>query len=247
MDGNIDGFFSAGSVTHTGGSSLCVRVPAFARSWCLTLPRIACVRRTLDPDPQPWWYVDLGQSQVVGSIRVWNRQDEIDTDEMQVVTTTAAGPLRGSFRLSYEADGVVEYTDDIAVDAVAQVQQEDQSSSVAGVGAGESMQAKLQALSKLVQVSVSRSSADKYGGYSWSITFLSEPGNLEQLRVHWNNITSPFGEVSVRTPIQGSSSVWYVGCTRVLLALRRLTRHVWGPACCPGSAKTVKPSPCLAA
>lgn len=149
----------------------------------------------------------------MGSIRVWNRQDEIDTDEMQVVTTTAAGPLRGSFRLSYEADGVVEYTDDIAVDAVAQVQQEDQSSSVAGVGAGESMQAKLQALSKLVQVSVSRSSADKYGGYSWSITFLSEPGNLEQLRVHWNNITSPFGEVSVRTPIQGSSSVWYVGCT----------------------------------
>lgn len=24
VDGNIDGFFSAGSVTHTGGSSLCV-------------------------------------------------------------------------------------------------------------------------------------------------------------------------------------------------------------------------------
>ncbi|MFM1988984.1 MAG: hypothetical protein RJA99_1941 [Pseudomonadota bacterium] len=45
VDGSRDGTYTAGSVTHTG------------------------------TDPQPWWQVDLGASQAIGAIRVWNRGD----------------------------------------------------------------------------------------------------------------------------------------------------------------------------
>jgi RHS repeat-associated protein len=45
VDGNTDGNYMAGSVTHTNGES------------------------------QPWWQVDLGGAQAVGSVRLWNRTD----------------------------------------------------------------------------------------------------------------------------------------------------------------------------
>jgi hypothetical protein len=44
-DGNVDGRFESNSTTHT----------AF--------------------EPQPWWQVDLGTSQRIGTIRIWNRSD----------------------------------------------------------------------------------------------------------------------------------------------------------------------------
>jgi hypothetical protein len=45
VDGNTDGVFSDGSVTHTNN------------------------------DPYAWWSVDLGTAQAVGDIRIWNRTD----------------------------------------------------------------------------------------------------------------------------------------------------------------------------
>lgn len=45
VDGNTDGFFGNGSVTHTSNTL------------------------------QPWWQVDLGSVQTVGSIKLWNRTD----------------------------------------------------------------------------------------------------------------------------------------------------------------------------
>ncbi|WP_406387322.1 discoidin domain-containing protein [Streptomyces sp. NBC_00887] len=47
-DGNADGSFPAGSVTHTSETPL---------------------------DNNPWWQVDLGTSQTVGQIKLWNRTD----------------------------------------------------------------------------------------------------------------------------------------------------------------------------
>ena len=60
VDGNVGGHFSAGSVTHTGDRA--------------------------SVDPQPWWQVDLEVDQFVGSIRIWNREDEIETDEVSLYT-----------------------------------------------------------------------------------------------------------------------------------------------------------------
>ena len=48
VDGVTNGFFSENSVTHTAGHGL-------------------------NNDPNPWWQVDLGSEQTVGTIRLWNR------------------------------------------------------------------------------------------------------------------------------------------------------------------------------
>jgi alpha-L-fucosidase len=45
VDGNTDGTFLAGSVTHTANG------------------------------PEEWWQVDLGTSRTIDSIVLWNRQD----------------------------------------------------------------------------------------------------------------------------------------------------------------------------
>ena len=43
------------------------------------------------------------------------------------------------------------------------------------------------------------------------------------MSVYWNNITSPAGQVTVRTPIEGSASVWYVTVLVLWLYRVRLT------------------------
>ena len=48
VDGNTNGDFFAGSVTHTGENPY---------------------------DTNPWWQVDLGSSQQVGTVELWNRTD----------------------------------------------------------------------------------------------------------------------------------------------------------------------------
>lgn len=182
VDGNVAGHFSDGSVTHTGNPT--------------------------GTDPQPYWQVDLGQDFVVGTIRVWNRQDELETDEVQVVRTQASGTLAGQFKLSFHNHNTTTTTAFISVHAVASLADENKTSSEAGLGLGESMQAKIQALPNVGQVAVSRSPPDPRGGYEWSITFLSEPGDLTEMLVANNSVTSADGLVTVRTPIAGSSIIW---------------------------------------
>ena len=124
--------------------------------------------------------------------------------------TDAAGTLEGSFQLAFTNHNVTQVTDPIAVNAVALIAHENTSSIEAGVGLGESMQAKLQALGNNGQVFVNRSPPDARGGYSWTITFMSEPGNLQQMEVASSNITSPESQITIRTTIQGASTIWCV-------------------------------------
>lgn len=188
VDGNVNGYYSSESVTHTRATGTRVALDAY-----------------------PWWEVDLdeGDAQNIGTIKLWNRQQEANRDEVQVVTTSAAGILAGSFTLSMEHNGVTTTTGAISVNAVANKRDEDPSSSTAGVGLGESMQAKLQALSNLNSVRVRRSDPDARGGYSWTITFVSEPGDLNELTVASNDITSAVPSVTVRTSQDGNSNVYY--------------------------------------
>jgi hypothetical protein len=70
VDGNIDGHFSSGSVTHTG------------------------------PSRSPWWQVDLGSTQNVRTMRVWSRQEESPIDTVSRVEIYSDYPLVGTFTLT---------------------------------------------------------------------------------------------------------------------------------------------------
>ena len=64
IDGVTDGKYSALSTTHTGGHG--------------------------DGDPQPWWQVKLAidDSTPVGTVRLWNREQEDNLNEIQIIQTT---------------------------------------------------------------------------------------------------------------------------------------------------------------
>ena len=96
IDGNIDGFASRGSVTHTGGHG--------TEDW------------------NPWWQVRLESETKIGGIRVWNRQLQQANDEIQVVSVVnpGAAPPQGTFRMKIDYGGK-NYTSkvDLPVDASA--------------------------------------------------------------------------------------------------------------------------------
>jgi len=188
VDGNVNGFYSSESVTHTEHDGT----------------RLAY-------DAEPYWEVDLdeGDSQNIGTIRVWNRQQEPNRDEVQVVTTTSSGILAGSFTLSIDHFGSVTTTAAIAHNAVAQRRNEDTNVLTPGIGLGESMQAKIEALSNINSVKVKRTGPDSKGGYSWTVTFISEPGDLNEMTVASNDLTSVAASVSVRTTRNGNANVYY--------------------------------------
>jgi hypothetical protein len=64
IDGITDGKFSSQSTTHTGGHG--------------------------EGDTEPWWQVRLGidDTTPLGTIKLWNRQQEDNVDEVQIVQTT---------------------------------------------------------------------------------------------------------------------------------------------------------------
>ncbi len=184
VDGNVNGFFSSGTVTHTAGHG--------------------------DSDSQPWWQVDLGKGSTVGTVKVWNRQQEPNIDEVQAFTTTSAEAIQGSFKLSFTNAGVTRVTGPIHHAAVASVADENRNSQALGTGLGESVQAKLQALQNVGTVEVVRSAGTGgYGTYSWTISFLGNPGNLEQLSLYSNEFTSAGSNVVIETLVQGNGNGWY--------------------------------------
>ena len=136
VDGNVDGRLSRGSVTHTAGHG--------------STSSLSGVSQLVEPNP--WWQVDLGSTTSIGTIKVWNQEEEMNVDEVQTVTVASAANVSGSFRLSFTrsySDGrvpatVTATTSDISVDAVAMISDEVPGSTLAGQGPGESMQAKLQ-------------------------------------------------------------------------------------------------------
>jgi hypothetical protein len=71
--------------------------------------------------------------------------------------------------------------------------------------------AKLQGLSNVGTVLVQRQVFDAaYGGHTWVVTFLSEPGNLNSLVVaDVTGLTAQGSSVDVATVRDGNSNVWY--------------------------------------
>ena len=128
VDGITNGHYAQGSVTHTAGHKTHVVKPGSP---------IHAV------DPEAWWQVDLGSTQPVGGIKLWNRIQEDNVDEVQLIRTHSAGVLSGKFKLSFNYSGVVYTTDFIYHNAVAKISDEVQNG-LEGNGIGESMQAKLQ-------------------------------------------------------------------------------------------------------
>lgn len=197
VDGQVNGYYSAESTTHTGGDPT---------RWPVQL------------DAEPWWEVDLNSTfsdyndtadaTKVGTVRLWNRQQEPNLDEVQVVTTTSAGTIAGTFTLSLTHQGATTTTGAISHNAVAMVRDETAGTTTAGTGVGESVQAKLQALSNVNQVVVRRSGQDANSAYSWTITFVSEPGDVTQMTAT-NLLTSAATNVVVTTVREGNSNIYY--------------------------------------
>lgn len=168
-------------------------------------------------DENPWYQVDLGVSQTVGTVVLWAPDPENQINEVQIIKTTGLITLGGSFQLALEHNGFTEATADIQHNAVASVLYEDSSSTDVGTGKGESMQSKIQELGNIGLVSVTRSDADKTGGYEWTVTFLTEHTNLEELDVSSNNLTAgklrlpedQVADVSVTTIINGTRNTFY--------------------------------------
>eukprot|EP00520_Triparma_pacifica_P008483 CAMPEP_0118646096 /NCGR_PEP_ID=MMETSP0785-20121206/7860_1 /TAXON_ID=91992 /ORGANISM="Bolidomonas pacifica, Strain CCMP 1866" /LENGTH=7824 /DNA_ID=CAMNT_0006538039 /DNA_START=267 /DNA_END=23742 /DNA_ORIENTATION=+ len=95
IDGNVDGFASRGSVSHTGGHG--------------------------EEDWNPWWQVRLESEVKIGGIRVWNRQLQQARDEIQVINVVAPGKNpQGTYRMRIDYGGK-NYTSkvDLPVDAAA--------------------------------------------------------------------------------------------------------------------------------
>lgn len=180
VDGVTNGHYGEGSVTHTAGHGATV-------------------------DPQAWWQVDLEAVTTIGTIGVWNRIQEDNVDEIQTITADAAETMQGTFTLSFNFSGTVATTKPILHNAPASIADEDANT------IGESMQAKLQGLSNVGTVLVQRQVFDAaYGGHTWVVTFLSEPGNLNSLVVaDVTGLTAQGSSVDVATVRDGNSNVWY--------------------------------------
>jgi hypothetical protein len=198
IDGNTHGYFSHGSVSHTAGHGA--------------------------TDPEPWWQVKLTEPDEIGTIKVFNRQQEPRRDEIQTITTTcniaiAAGyfTLKVSLVVVDDRDKstlLTLETQKIAFNAVAGRKDEDADSAAAGMGKGESVQAKLEALDHLSQVKVTRSDASRVGGYTWTVTFSESPGDVPQMSIGVDGVAQEYplpasGFTAVATLQNGNDNAWY--------------------------------------
>jgi len=190
-DGDTNGFFGGGSVTHTRGQS-----------------------RT------PWWQVDLasgciperaggssGCNATVGTIKVWGPQKEDDLPEVQLITTRSPNLFTtGTFKLRLVHNGQNFTTAPIPHNAMP---------SIAAANAdGTSMQAALEAIVGAGGVRVTRSANDGLGhagssnGYDWSVTFVNLHGNLVNLVPVEIDIGTG-ATIAVRELRPGSSSLFF--------------------------------------
>ena len=185
VDGVTNGHYASLSVTHTAGHG--------------------------GNDPEPWWQVDLspgGGDVEIGSVRLWNRIQEPNVDEVQTITADASEKMSGTFTIGFNFSGTYRVTSPIRHDAPARITDE----AAAGDSyAGESMQAKLQELDNIGSVQVDRKVFDALnGGHIWTVTFLSEPGNLMKLEVvDTSKLTAQGSRVLIHTLRHGNANVWY--------------------------------------
>lgn len=101
----------------------------------------------------------------------------------------------------------MQVTRPIHVRAVGGMADED-SSDALGSGAGESVQAKLQALPSVGRVAVRRVPLDHdLGLYAWDVEFLDVAGDLPELRLHSSDLTGDSPAVMVQTLRDGTGYV----------------------------------------
>jgi hypothetical protein len=203
VDGTTNGHYAKLSVTHTAGHKTHQVTPG---------------NPSRAEDPEPWWQVDLGSTQPIGSLRIWNRIQEDNVDEVQQIRTHSASALAGTFQVSFNFSGVVQTTEPIRWDAVPMIQDEDgnlMAGTPAGNAPGESMQAKLQGVVNINTVLVERTNwvattaPNGVNAYQWLVTFISEPGDLNQMTVAATQFTSQGSFVTIETVRNGNSNVWY--------------------------------------
>ena len=112
--------------------------------------------------------------------------DDVSQDTFTVTDSVAgtSAPLGGSFTLEFDGQrtGYLSYDSDAAT-----------------------IEAALDALSTIGDVDVTRSTSDENGGYTWSITFLSNLGALPTLISDDNDITGTAASVTVATLTPGQS------------------------------------------
>ena len=137
----------------------------------------------------PWSQVDLGAPTTIGTIMLWTPSPSLIVREVQIVQSIGLVTLAGAFKLGLNNRGVETTSGAIAHDAVAMISDEDGSSDP-GKGVGESMQAKLEAMSNAGRVEVARSGPDGTGGYRWFVTFVTEEGNIPLMKLAENSLTA---------------------------------------------------------
>ena len=190
IDGNVDGFVSRESISHTGGHG--------------------------ENDPEPWWQVRLEESSEIECIRIWNRQVQQARDEIQVITvvhpTEPAWPMPvGEYDLKIDmGGGLGEFVSDkIDAQTIASRREEGADS------VGSSLQSKIEKMTGLVgAVDVSRSHTTTFdgakSGYQYTVTFIGYNGDLPKLNLQSKNFTfTPDAEVLVEERRNGVANEYY--------------------------------------
>ncbi|CAM9804617.1 unnamed protein product, partial [Scytosiphon promiscuus] len=168
VDGKLSRFFSDGSTTMT---SL---------------------------ETEPWWQasrVSLVRPYTLGYIRLFGREEEVIKREIQTITLRSKSALGGSFTLNItDAVGSSSLTDDIYYNAVGALGEERGNGT--GTGSGESLESKLEELSIITSVEVTRSSSSSSAELyqrTWTVTFVSPAGDMPQMELGSDESLTSYG------------------------------------------------------
>ncbi|CAM9210897.1 unnamed protein product [Ectocarpus sp. 13 AM-2016] len=161
-------------------------------------------------ETQPWWQVTLMKSYTLGYIRLFGREDEVVKPEVQTITLRSNNALGGSFTLNFtDSLGTSSLTDDIQYNAVGALGEERGNGT--GTGAGESLESKLEELSGITSVEVTRSSSpssedeDVYQR-TWTVTFVSPSGDVPQIGLGSDEGLTSFGNTFTFATIQDGTT-----------------------------------------
>jgi hypothetical protein len=181
------------------------------------------VARTLpadEVDESSWWQLRLVDLSAVGTVRVWIADPEPSVPATVFILRVDSGDgtstVTGDFTLAFTSPTGKEafVTNPISHNAVAMGKDENVRVTTAGIGVGESLQAKLATLGAFVpRVFVTREPRDeglsRNGAFTWRITFLDDPrvdsaaeGAVPPvLAVGTNNVCGGTGVVKLAPPV----------------------------------------------
>ncbi|CAM9188184.1 unnamed protein product, partial [Discosporangium mesarthrocarpum] len=155
----------------------------------------------------PWWQITLPTPRNLGHVRLFGREEEVSRRETQLVTLRSKTELAGSFTLVVsDSLGNSRTTSDIYVNAVGALAEE--SGTDEGTGVGESMESKLETLSIVDSVEVTRSSASSSGAYqrTWTVTFVSPAGDIPAIRLGSDAGLTSFGNEFIFATLQDGTA-----------------------------------------